>query len=235
MTYYITDKLQSNRGGEQRKLDHRPSVLFALIGLISCSLAGQTPPPSKEYIRLGSKNVVLAAVASLQANASDPTGYSLSAQGLLYPSALVDVADRPATDLLEMILSLADANGMKVYLGSIQTSADWTTGAEFNALRKYNLLVAQEIVANYGHHPSLQGWYFTQEIWMNWVMYYQPNYYGTTLLANFVADMKTVDPTKPVAAAVVFKEFGVGSMPGMAPSDVQTRPLVFCRRPACKS
>jgi hypothetical protein len=25
-------------------------------------------------------------------------------------------------------------------------------------------------------------------------MYYQPNYYGTTLLANFVSDMKTVDP-----------------------------------------
>ncbi|MFN0104715.1 MAG: hypothetical protein ACKV2U_21835 [Bryobacteraceae bacterium] len=29
--------------------------------------------------------------------------------------------------------------------------------------------MAQEIVAAYGHHPSLEGWYFTQEIWMNWV------------------------------------------------------------------
>ena len=62
---------------------------------------------------------------------------------------------------------------------------------------------------------------------MNWVMYYQPNYYGTTLLANFVSDMKTVDPTKPVAAAVVFKEYGVGAMPGMAPSDVQTQTTSF--------
>jgi hypothetical protein len=66
-----------------------------------------------------------------------------------------------------MILSLADASGMKVYLGSVQTLDDWTSDLEFAAIRKYNLHVAQEIVANYGRHPSFQGWYFTQDIWMN--------------------------------------------------------------------
>src|SRR5579872_2441783 len=126
-----------------------------------------------------------------------------------------------------MILSLADARGMKVYLGSLGTYTDWTDGTEFTALRKYNKLVAQEVLANYSHHASLQGWYFAQEIWMNWVLYYSPSYYGTTLLANFVADMKTLAPTKPVAAAVVFKEYGYGAMPGMATTDVQTQTTAF--------
>lgn len=172
-------------------------------------------------------NVVVASLGQLQPNSADPTGYSLSAEGLLYPSLLVDPSIRPTTDRLDMILSLADARGMKVYLGSLGTYADWATGAEFTALRKYNKLVAQEVLANYARHPSLQGWYFAQEIWMNWVLNYGPNYYGTTIMANFVADMKTLDPTKPVAAAVVFKEFGFGSMPGMTPADVQTQTTGF--------
>jgi hypothetical protein len=70
-----------------------------------------------------------------------------------------------------MILSLADSNNMKVYLGSLQTEQDWATGIEFTALREYNKRVATEILQRYGHHPSLRGWYFTQEIWMNWVKY----------------------------------------------------------------
>jgi hypothetical protein len=188
-------------------------------------------------------SIIVDALGSLKPDSSDPTGYSLSAEGLLYPSMLVDPADRPTTDRLEMILSLADTYAMKVYLGSLQTYADWTTGQEFNALSKYNLLVAQEIVANYGHHPSLAGWYFTQEIWMNWIKFYQSNwglgigcawmdytgntYYGTTLLANYVADMKAVDPTKPVSAAIVFKETARGCMPSMSASEVQSYTTSF--------
>lgn len=188
---------------------------------------------SKEFDWMASvsiNTVVVQAVGSLKPDSSDSTGYSLSSEGLLYPSALVNAADRPTTDRLGMILSLADARGMKVYLGSLGTYSDWTTGVEFNALRKYNLLVAQEVLANYGNHPSLAGWYFTQEIWMNWVKYYvqqSASYYGTTLLANFVSDMRSADPTKPVSAAVVIKETGWGAMPSMSAGEVQTYTTSF--------
>ena len=127
-----------------------------------------------------------------------------------------------------MVLTFADSQGMKVYVGSLQTWSDWTDGTEFIALRKYNALVAAEILANYGsRHPSLGGWYFSQEIWMNWVQYYAPNYYGTTQLANYVTDMAALDPTRPVAAAVVFKETGYGAMPGMTQAQLQTQTTSF--------
>jgi hypothetical protein len=42
--------------------------------------------------------------------------------------------------------------------------------------------VAQEVLQNYRQHPSLAGWYFTQELWLNWVKYYGSSYYGVTLL-----------------------------------------------------
>ncbi len=98
-----------------------------------------------------------------------------------------------------------------MYLGSLQTESDWTTGLEFDALREYNRRVATEILQLYGGHPSLRGWYFTQEIWMNWAKYYGPSYYGTTLMRDFVADMKLIEPTKRTAAAVVFKKTCCGA------------------------
>jgi hypothetical protein len=166
--------------------------------------------------------IVVVSVGRLRSSASDPLGYSLSPEGLLYPSAWVPPAERPTTDRLEMILSLADQRGMKVYLGSLQTEADWSTGLEFTALREYNKRVATEILQLYGNHPSLRGWYFTQEIWMNWVKYYGSTYYGTALMRDFVADMKVIDPTKRCTAAVVFKKTGYGAMPGLTPAELQS-------------
>lgn len=115
---------------------------------------------------------------------------------------------------------------MNVFLGSLQTATDWTDGTEFKALQAYNPLVAAEILKRYGFHTSLRGWYFTQEIWMNWVAYNQTNYnaggyYGTTQLANWVSEMNALDPTKLTTAAVVVKEAGDGAMPGLTPSDLQ--------------
>ena len=46
-------------------------------------------------------------------------------------------------------------------------------------------------------------------------------------IANFVADMKALNPTKPVSAAVVIKETGVGAMPGMSASEVQSYTTSF--------
>lgn len=159
---------------------------------------------------------------------TDDSGYSLAPEGLLYPSAFINPAQQPTTDLLEMVLELADSMGMNVYLGSLQTAADWSSGTEFCALRSYNQEVAAEVLQRYGHHPSLKGWYFTQEVWMNWVKYYgQQNgeaangYYGTNLMAQWDADMKNLDSTKLTSAAIVVKKTGTGAMPSLTSTELQ--------------
>jgi hypothetical protein len=165
--------------------------------------------------------IVVMSVGHLRADSRDPSAYSLAPDGLLYPSDWVDASERPKRDLLETILSLADQNGMNVYVGSLQTATDWTDGTEFATLRTYNQRVALEIVQRYGHHPSLRGWYFTQEIWMNWVKKYGVAYGGTSLVANWSADMKNMDPAKATTVSVVMKEMASGEMPGMTPADVE--------------
>jgi hypothetical protein len=58
--------------------------------------------------------VVVVSVGHLRADSGDQSGYSLAPDGLLYPSDFVDASERPTRDLLEMILSLADQNGINV-------------------------------------------------------------------------------------------------------------------------
>lgn len=185
--------------------------------------------------------IVIVSVGHLKANSSQPlscsvagsgnytdsSGYSVAAEGLLYPSDLMSPT-QPTVDLLEMVLELADSAGMQVYLGSLQTATDWSDGTEFCALRAYNQQVASEIVGRYGHHASLKGWYFTQEIWMNWVKYYgqqhgtgAAGYYGTNLMAEWVEDMKSIDTTKLTSSAVVVKETGTGVMPSLTAAELQ--------------
>jgi hypothetical protein len=178
-----------------------------------------------EMKQIGMNTAVVLSIGALKPNAQDPNGYSLSGNGLLYPSAYVTPAEQPVEDRLETILTLADQRGAKVYLGSLQTFEAWFNGTEFAALRDWNRKVAQEVLTRYGSHPSLEGWYFTQEVWLNWVKYYNDlsgTYYGTTLIKDFVTDMEALDPTKPVAAAVVFKKDGYGSMPGLSPAQLQS-------------
>jgi hypothetical protein len=167
------------------------------------------------------KTVVIAPVGYLRADIGDPSGYSLSPDGLRYPSNFVPVSERPKKDVLEMMLSLADQQGMHVYLGSLQTAVEWSGGSEFHALRTYNQRVAAEIVQRYGRHRSLAGWYFTQELWMNWAKRYGANYYGTTLLADWVADMRRLDPAKLTTVTVVVKKTGWGGMPGLSAAELE--------------
>jgi hypothetical protein len=171
--------------------------------------------------------VVVLSVGHLRPDSNDASGYSLAPDGCLYPSRYLmgrypTASDRPSNDRLEMVLSLADHQRMKVYVGSLQTATDWTDGREFAALRAYNRLVAAEIRERYGHHPSFQGWYFTQELWMNWMKYYGHAYYGTGQLANWAADMRSIDSTKLTAATVVVKATSQGSMPGLTASELRT-------------
>jgi hypothetical protein len=173
--------------------------------------------------------VVIAPVGHLRADVGDPLGYSLAPEGLRYPSNLVPACERPKIDFLEMMLSLADEQGMHVYLGSLETAADWSGGTEFRALRTYNQRVAAEIIERYGHHRSLAGWYFTQEIWLNWVKRYGAGYYGTRLLADWVADMKCVDAAKLTTVAVVVKKTGRGAMPGLTATELEALAANFLK------
>ena len=89
-----------------------------------------------------------------------------------------------------MLLTAADQFGMQVYVGSLQTYGVWSNGDEFNALHKYDPVVAREILARYGSHPSLNSgggnWYFSHELWLNWVKFYGPAYYGISELGTYV-------------------------------------------------
>ena len=170
--------------------------------------------------------VVIVSVGQLQAN-SDGT-FSLSPTGLLYPSNYLAPSVRPSNDLLELLLTLADSNGMNIYLGSLQTATEWSDGKEFTALRQWNGQVESEILQRYGRHPCLKGWYFTQEIWMNWVKldggpnYDASKYYGSLQLQYWVTDLKSIDPTKLATASVVFKETGSDPMPSLSPSELRS-------------
>lgn len=149
--------------------------------------------------------IVIVAAGRLRTDTADLLGYSLAADHLIYPSGWVAASERPVTDRLELILTLADQRRMSVYVGSLQTESDWSTGREFTALREYNRRVAAEVVKVYGHHSSLRGWYFTQEIWMDRVKQKGPGYYGTALLRDFVTDMKALDAGRRTMASVVLK------------------------------
>jgi uncharacterized protein DUF4434 len=181
-----------------------------------------------QYMRAVDINtVVVVSVGHLRSDSRDASGFSLAPDGLLYPSGFVPANERPCKDLLETILSLADQSGMNVYLGSLQTATDWTDGAEFAALRTYNRRVSTEIIKRYGQHASLGGWYFTQEIWMNWVKRYGSTYSGTALLADWAADMKTIDPAGSTMASVVVKKMGCGEMPGLTPAELHDWTIRF--------
>ncbi|MBV9505001.1 MAG: DUF4434 domain-containing protein [Acidobacteriia bacterium] len=174
-----------------------------------------------DYMReAGMDTVVVLAVGHLHSDSADPLRYSPSPDGLLFPSRWVSSAH--VDDRLEMVLSLADERGIKVYIGSLQTESDWTTGLELAALRAYNKRIAAEIVERYHSHRSFVGWYFPQEIWMNWVKYYGSGYYGTDSLRDFVADMREIDSHKLTAATVVFKKEGNGLMPALASDELES-------------
>ena len=79
--------------------------------------------------------VVIVSVGGLRPVTGNAAAYTLSGVGLLYPSELIPISERPVTDRLEMMLSLADQRGMKVYLGSLQTHQDWSRGLKFSAIR----------------------------------------------------------------------------------------------------
>ena len=168
---------------------------------------------------LGITKVMVLSVGQLDGTAGTSGGACTSLASAIYPSAFAHA--QPASDQIQAMLSWADLYGMQIYLGSVQTFNDWTTGLEFNAMRSCDKAVAQELYQNYGSHPSFSGFYFTQEVWLNWVKYYGSGYYGITLPQQFVSDVAAVAPGKVVMAAPVFKEQSNGSMPGLTAAETR--------------
>lgn len=162
--------------------------------------------------------IVISSVGRLRPGASGPV-CQLDTAGMLYPSLYAQSQNPPIEDRLGMILQLAQQRGMSVYIGSLITAGDWTTGMEFSMLRTCNKSVAAEILLRYpGQAATVKGWYFTQELWLNWAKYYILNngfYYGTDVLRDFVTDMKSVNPAKLVSFAPVFKKTIPGGNPVM--------------------
>ena len=84
---------------------------------------------------LGHQILVLPGDGTLMPSSHDSTGFTVNPASLIYPSDLFP-ASPPQPDKLGMLLSAADQFGMQVFIGSLQTYADWSNGEEFNALHK---------------------------------------------------------------------------------------------------
>jgi hypothetical protein len=174
---------------------------------------------------LGHKILILPGDGTLMPSLEDSTGFTVNPQTLIYPSGIFP-ASPPQLDELGMLLTAADQFGMQVYVGSLQTYEVWANGDEFNALHKYDSIVAREILALYGSHPSLNSgggnWYFSHELWLNWVKFYGPTYYGISELETYVAHMKALSSRARVMEAPVFKKAGSVLMPGLSSTQAGT-------------
>jgi hypothetical protein len=174
---------------------------------------------------LGHKILILPGDGTLMPSSGDSTGFTVNPQTLVYPSGIFP-ASPPQPDELGMLLTVADQFGMQVYIGSLQTYGVWSNGDEFKALHKYDPIVAREILARYGSHPSLNSgggnWYFSHELWLNWVKFYRPDYYGIRELKTYVGQMKALSAGARVIEAPVFKKAGSVLMPGLSPTEAGT-------------
>jgi len=56
---------------------------------------------------------------------------------------------------------------------------------------------------------------------MNWVKAYGTGYSGTALVANWAADMKSIDAARLATVSVVVKKTGYGEMPGLSAAELQ--------------
>jgi hypothetical protein len=182
---------------------------------------------------LGHKILILPGDGTLMPSVGDSTGFTVNPQTLMYPSDIFPSVPRQP-DELGMLLTVADQFGMQVYVGSLQTYEAWANGDEFSALHKYDPMVAREILARYGSHPSLNSgggnWYFSHELWLNWVKFYGPAYYGISELATYVANMKALSAHARVIEAPVFKKAGSLLMPGLSATEAGTYLAVLASR-----
>ncbi len=174
---------------------------------------------------LGHKILILPGDGALMPSSRDSTGFTVNPHTLIYPSGIFP-ASPAQPDELGMLLTAADQFGMQVYVGSLQTYGVWSNGDEFKALHRYDPIIAREILARYGSHASLNSgsgnWYFSHELWLNWVKFYRPRYYGIRELKTYVRQMKALSAGARVIEAPVFKKTGSTLMPGLSSVEAGT-------------
>jgi hypothetical protein len=206
----------------------QPNIINGSFLLLDRNLNDRTLSFELGKMKLaGMGTVVLVSVGQLDGDEiSSPNAACTSLSSVIYPTAL-PTQNPTTTDMIQKTLSIAYSYGMSVYLGSLQTAGLWYTGIEHNAMRSCNKAVAQELYARYGSSSAFAGFYFTQELWLNWVKSYatqQPPavYYGATWLREFVSDVAAVAPGKVVMAAPVAKKQPNGAMPGLTATEAGT-------------
>jgi len=110
-----------------------------------------------------------------------------------------------------LLMSLAQARGMQVRVGTLQTSG----ASNSPHLRACNKLVAQEMNSLFGNTGALSGFYWTIEIWLNSTLWYAQYSSEIPALSGFVTDAAQVALGKTVMAAPYFKKDAIANTPGM--------------------
>lgn len=85
---------------------------------------------------------------------------------LTYPSEVLISSEGchpPQRDLVDLFLTLADANDMAFFFGTYDSGYYWQEG-KYQKEIDLNQAVVDEVWTRYGHHPAFKGWYLTQEV-----------------------------------------------------------------------
>lgn len=116
----------------------------------------------------------------------------------LYPGRMPLAAKDP----IEAILSAADECHMAVFPGvGLYAWFDFSPES-----LEWHKRVTRELYARYGHHPSLYGWYISEEIWGALYYEYEPvaeknGRISADFFREYTAFVHRLTPTKPVALA----------------------------------
>lgn len=66
-------------------------------------------------------------------------------------------------DLVDLYLSLAESNDMKLFFGTYDSGEYWVSGQHQKEI-DINRAFCDEVIARYGHRKAFQGWYISHEI-----------------------------------------------------------------------
>lgn len=172
------------------------------------ALGSLTAPEWREQIlglgRAGIRHVIVQNVFESDAYAGKHTMSPATYQGkAYYPSAAYGARHALGTpDPLEAILAAADEARLDVFLGvGLFAWFDFSP-----ASLAWHKTITRELFQRYGQHPSLYGWYVSEELFGS--LYHEwdfvkPSAYGEVraFFKGYRAFVRRLTPTKPVALA----------------------------------
>lgn len=115
----------------------------------------------------------------------------------IYPSPTFKSFYDDNNDFLGDMLTIADQLKMKVYIGLYMETINWNNG-DYKQMTEQNSIFIDEIMAKYGHHKSIFGWYIPTEVCMD-----EFNIIPT--LENLVNMIKEKTPDKKVYFCPLFR------------------------------